>query len=104
MQIYDANMHNPTPENNYLLDCNVLMYMFYTNGNYGRNIMGSYSGLITRIINSNASLYITDVLLSEFVNTYIQTEFHRLAKLNGWDHSKKYFKSTFKCSQDYEDL
>lgn len=46
----------------------------------------------------------TDVLLSEFINTYIQTEFHRLATVNGWPHSKRYFKHTFKFTEEYNDI
>ena len=43
-------------------------------------------------------------MLSEFINTYIQTEFHRLARLNGWPGNKKYFKYTFRNTPDYKDI
>lgn len=80
------------------------MYTFYTNGSYATDLVYDYSLLITKIINSKSQLVLTNVLLSEFINTYIQTEFHRLARLNGWPHTKEYFKRTFKLSAEYEDI
>lgn len=80
------------------------MYTFYTNGSYAKDLVYDYSLLITKIINTKSKLILTDVLLSEFINTYIQTEFHRLARLNGWPHNKEYFKKTFKLSNEYKDI
>lgn len=104
MSIIDITSHQPQNNNIYFLDCNVLMYTFYTNGSYATDLVYDYSLLITKIINTKSKLILTDVLLSEFINTYIQTEFHRLARLNGWPHTKKYFKRTFKLSAEYEDI
>ena len=104
MSILDINSYTPEKGDKFFLDCNVLMYIFYPNGNYASNIVHDYSLLITKIINAQAEILITDVLLSEFINTYIQTEFHRLATLNHWPHNKYYFKHTFKFSQEYKDI
>ncbi len=104
MSIIDITLHQPREDGRYFLDCNVLMYMFYPNGGYASDLVYDYSALITRIVNVSAKIYITDVLISEFINTYIQTEFHRLASLNGWPHTKSYFKHTFKFSTEYEDI
>lgn len=101
MAIIDIKNHVPQSENVYFLDCNVLMYMHYTNGSYAAPTIYDYSKLVTQIIGAHAKILITDVLLSEFINTYIQAEFHRLAKVNGWPHSKQYFKQNFKLSPDY---
>ncbi len=104
MSIIDIKSHQPQTDNIYFLDCNVLMYTFYTNGSYAADLVYDYSLLITKIINTKSKLILTDVLLSEFINTYIQTEFHRLARLNRWPHTKEYFKKTFKLSTEYEDI
>ncbi len=104
MAILDANTHMPKEGEIYFLDCNILMYMHYTNGSYDASLIGPYSTLMTRIVRSHAKLLMNDVLLSEFVNTYIQREFHRLASLNGWSHTKSYFKQTFKLSAEYSDI
>ena len=103
-QIIDITKHSPQKGDTYFLDCNVVMYLFYTNGSYGRELIYNYTLIISKIISADAQIYVTDVLLSEFVNTYIQTEFHRLARLNGWPHDKKYFKYTFRQTQEYIDL
>lgn len=104
MSIIDISLHQPQNDYIYFLDCNILMYTFYTNGSYATDLVYDYSLLITKIVNTKSKLIITDVLLSEFINTYIQTEFHRLARLNNWPHTKGYFKKTFKLSNEYEDL
>ena len=92
MDIIDITTHDPKSGELYFLDCNVLMYNFYTNGGYGTDLVYDYSLIVSKIISAGAQICITDVLLSEFINTYIQTEFHRLATLNGWSHGKRYFK------------
>lgn len=104
MSIINIASHQPQENNKYFLDCNILMYTFYPNGGYATDLIYDYSVLITNIVNANAQILITDVLLSEFINTYIQTEFHRLAGLNGWPHNKTYFKRTFKFTVDYDDI
>lgn len=104
MAIIDVNTHTPRDGDVYFLDCNVLMYMHYTNGNYKATLVRDYAKLITNIIGSHAKLLMTDVLLSEFINTYIRTEFRRLARLNKWPTDSSYFKKTFKLTQDYLDI
>lgn len=104
MSVIDITSHQPQDDNIYFLDCNVLMYIFYTNGSYATDLVYDYSVLITKILNAKSKLILTDVLLSEFINTYIQTEFRRLAKLNGWPYNKNYFKKTFRFSNEYNDI
>lgn len=104
MPIIDISSHKPSADDIYFLDCNILMYMFYPNGEYRKELVEEYSSTFSEILSKGATLIITDVLISEFVNTYTQIEFHRLANLNGWSHGKKYFKNTFKFTDEYEKL
>lgn len=104
MSVINISLHQPQENNKYFLDCNILMYTFYPNGGYKADLVYDYSILITKIVNVHAQIFITDVLLSEFINTYIQAEFHRLADLNGWPHNKHYFKTSFKFTTEYEDI
>ena len=104
MSIFPVHGHQPKHGEKYLLDCNVLMYNFYTNGSYAATLRYDYSVIVTKIISAGAKLVMTDVLLSEFVNTYVQAEFHRLAGLNHWPHSKEYFKRHFKSTAEYHDI
>lgn len=104
MTVINISSHQPKKEDGYFLDCNVLMYIFYTNGSYKQNTIKNYSELITKIINAKAKILLTDVLLSEFINTYIRLEFHRLARVNNWPRDKEYFKRTFRFSKEYKDI
>lgn len=104
MIIHDLNSYIPEEGQRYFFDCNVLMYLFYSNGSYACDLIADYSAFLSRIINQKAEIIITDVLVSEFINTYIQTEFHRLAKINHWPSNKRYFKSVFKLSDEYSDI
>jgi hypothetical protein len=104
MPVLDISSYQPQSDDKFFLDCNILMYTFYTNGSYAANIIYDYSAFITKIVNAKAQILMTDVLMSEFLNTYIQTEFHRLATINGWPHKKNYFKHTFRFTQDYKDI
>ncbi len=104
MAIIDIQTHVPKNGEKYFLDCNVLMYIFYMNGSYGQDIVYSYSDMVSKIINAGAHIYISDMLISEFINTYVQTEFHRLAALNSLPHTKQYFKHTFKRTAEYHDI
>lgn len=104
MSVINVSSHQPQESDKYFLDCNILMYTFYPNGGYATDLIYDYSLLVTKIINARSQIIITDVLLSEFINTYIQTEFHRLATLNRWPHNKNYFKYTFKLSTEYSDI
>lgn len=104
MAVIDIATYKPKQDERYFMDCNVWMYMFYTNGGYAADLVYSYSRLAAQIINLKATIYVTDLLISEFTNTYIQAEFHRLASLKGWNHSKRFFKQNFKNTQEYSDI
>lgn len=103
MAIFDGTTYFPIQKAGYFLDCNILMYISYTNGSYNQKIVSDYASLVSRIINVGAKIYISDVLISEFINTYIRTEFHRLAKINNWGSDKNYFKHQFRQTQEYID-
>lgn len=104
MAIIDITKYEPEAEKKYFADCNVLMYEFYQNGSYQIDRVSKYGTFFSKAIANHATIYVTDLLLSEFINAYVQTEFHRLAKLNGWKQNKRYFKQTFKKTQDYKDI
>ena len=69
MSIINITEHNPRNNEYYFLDCNVLMYNFYTNGEYASDLIYEYSLIVSKIISAGAKILITDVLLSEFINT-----------------------------------
>ncbi len=94
--ILDGVVYKPQQRDRYFLDCNVLMYLLYTNGSYNKSVVSDYASLVSRIINAGAKIYINDVLISEFINTYIRTEFRRLASINHREYDNNYFKFQFR--------
>ena len=104
MAVFDVTTYRPVSGNKYFVDCNVLMYEFYSNGAYASNLVSKYDVFFTKAIEEHATIYVTEMLVSEFVNTYVQPEFHRLAHLHGWPHTKDYFKHIFKTTSEYADI
>ena len=102
MSIINISSHQPQKEEKYFLDCNVLMYEFYTNGSYAQRIVQLYNSFINKLLCVKAEIVFTDVLLSEFINAYIRAEFNRIATLNGLPNNRNYFKRTFRNSRSYK--
>lgn len=50
MAIIDIEKHQPAAGEHYFLDCNVLMYNFYTNGSYAADLVSDYSKIVSDII------------------------------------------------------
>lgn len=104
MAIVDIESFTPPDGCEYFLDCNVLMYLFYQNGGYAESMVQKYSAFLTQIYNSDSKIVLTDMVISEFINTYVRYEFNRLAEENSWPTSRDYFKKSFKLTQEYEDI
>jgi predicted nucleic acid-binding protein len=69
--------HNPTSTDNYFFDCNVWMHLMGIIGNVNPNKQNAYSGLLKRIQHVRASIFINSLILSEYCNLYLRTEFSK---------------------------
>lgn len=69
----DAKSYNFTERDDIFIDTNVWLYIFYpgADGDHG------YNDIFQKIIDSGANLYITEQVLSEYVNRVVRGEFQR---------------------------
>lgn len=68
----------PCPDDAFLFDTNVLMYVFYTNGNYRDNIVSQYADFFAKVVDSRAQIILPACVLSEFVSQYVKNECKRI--------------------------
>lgn len=88
--VEDIAIFNPLEDDLFILDCNVLMYVFYTYGGYRNKLMKPYKAFFNKMAVKNESIIITSVLLSEFINSYIRNEYKRYLRENNYKPTNEY--------------
>ncbi len=101
--VEDIAIFNPLEDDLFILDCNVLMYVFYTYGGYRNKLMKPYKAFFNKIAVKNESILITSVLLSEFINSYIRNEYKRYLRENNYKPDQFDFKKDYKPTNEYAD-
>lgn len=98
--IIDASSYIPQESDKLFFDCNALMYIFYTFGNYREDIVKVYSGVFTSAIKNKSTILVPSIFLSEFANTYIRNEYKRYLHSNNLNSESLKFKE-YKKTSDY---
>lgn len=101
--VFDISTFNHQIGNKYILDCNVLMYVFYTFGGYNNEIMVPYKKFFNQIATINDCMLFPAVLVSEFANTFIRNEYKRYLRENRLMQRDFEFKRCFKPTVEYKD-
>lgn len=101
--VIDIKTFVPQKGQKFLLDCNVLMYVFYTFGNYKTSVLTAYKRFFNKIAQQKKCIIITSMLVSEFTNTYIRNEYKRYLKMNHLNRKNCDFKQKYKNTQEYHD-
>lgn len=101
--VTDITTFTPMENDLFILDCNVLMYVFYTYGGYKNKLMKPYKTFFNKIAVKSQSILITSVLLSEFINTYIRNEYKRYLRENNLKEYQFDFKKDYKPTNEYKD-
>lgn len=100
----DAKSYNFSEEDDIFIDTNVWLYIFYpgADGDHG------YNDIFQKIIDSGANLFISEQILSEYVNRIVRGEFQRFID-NQRSHGnnahidyKKHFRPTGDYSKAYK--
>ena len=100
--IADANTIKLKPTDKLLFDCNVLMYIFYTYGQYCKNQISIYQSLFKEAIKKSCEMYIPSIEISEFINTYIRNEYNRYLREKNLHRKCFDFKHNYRVTKDYE--
>lgn len=101
--VKDITLFSPLEDDLFILDCNVLMYVFYTYGGYKNKLMKPYKTFFNKIAVKSQSVLITSVLLSEFINSYIKNEYIRYLRENNLRTDQFNFKRDYKPTSEYKE-
>lgn len=91
----------PTQNDMLFFDCNVLMYIFYTYGNYDPSLVSPYRSYFGKAVCVGAKIVLPAVELSEFINTYSRQEYNRYMRQNHLKANTYHFKTNYRPSPDY---
>lgn len=99
-KIIDGKTYSHSKGSIYLIDCNVWMFIYYTFGNYIPKKVKNYSDLVSDIVKDKSKIIFPDILVSEFCNTYLKSEWKRYNTLTGITSD---YKRDFRKLQEYKD-
>lgn len=100
-KIINISDYTPGEGDKFIFDCNVLMYIFYTFGDYSDHLMEPYKLFFNKIAVKHDCIVYPAILLSEFTNTFIQNEYKRYLKENHLGRNFN-FKHSFKPTEEYK--
>jgi len=75
-EIVDISKYNPKRNDKFIFDTNIWIYLFYPMGNYNEDITKKYAGFLKKVLQSESSIYIFSLTLSEIFNTSMRLEFN----------------------------
>lgn len=98
-KIIDIKNYSPVKTDNFIFDTNIWLYLFCPLGGYNATIIKGYENFLVKIIKVNASIYLSSLILSEFINRYIRLDFNIKKSIN----PNKFvdFKKDYRPSPDY---
>ena len=99
-KIFDISKYPLTFNDQLFFDNNVWIYLFYPLGNFNKDKQRKYSEFLKKVILKKNAIFINSLILSEFCNYWLQTEFQRWSKLNP---GKKEYKKDFIPTQEFKD-
>ncbi|GHT47141.1 hypothetical protein FACS189440_06810 [Bacteroidia bacterium] len=71
--------YNPVSSDLFFFDNNVWMFLFCPLGEHQYHKQQLYSRFLQEVLAVNAPIFINDLVLSEFSNTYFRLDFHQFA-------------------------
>ena len=101
MRIDPINKHTVSPMNSYLFDTNVWLYIYGPMAGSEKRKQKLYAKLLRDIVDKKACLYITSMVLSEYINRVLRIEFDQW-KENTGNHNADY-KKDFRSTSEYTD-
>ncbi len=98
-KIIDINSYIPSKTDNFIFDTNIWLYLFCPLGGYKALIIQKYENFLVKVIKANSSIFLTSLILSEFINRYVRLDFN----IKNQIHPGQYpdFKKDYYTSQDF---
>lgn len=102
MMTTDINKFVPQKNESFLIDTNIWLYLFCPLGNYKYDQIKPYENFFNLAIKNGSIIFISTLILSEFINRYLRLEFNIL---NGKKNNMfADFKKDFRPSQEYKSV
>lgn len=98
-KILDIKSYTPTRSDKFFFDNNIWIYLFYPLGNHKKEIIKHYERFFQEIFKAQSKIFISSLVLSEFFNTCVKTEFNVLARKSPEKYQN--FKKDFRNKDEY---
>ncbi len=76
--ILDVAAYHPQKEEKFLIDANIWLFLFCPLGGYKTHIIKKYDRFLKQAMTQNAGIFVSALILSEFINRYLRLEFNLL--------------------------
>lgn len=101
MKVDKLKDHNVSPLNSYLFDTNVWIYIYGPMAGSEKKKQSLYAGLLRDIVDRKAGLFITSMVLSEYINRVLRIEFEQWKKRNNLYNAD--YKRDYRPTEDFQD-
>jgi predicted nucleic acid-binding protein len=90
MNKININTYHPKNTDKFFFDNNVWMYLYCPLGNHNQASQKKYSDFFGKVLKSEATIYVSSMLLSEFYNSYSRLDFNIWRNGEAKDYKKHY--------------
>lgn len=99
MEIIKVNKHKVLPANVYFFDTNVWVFIFAPIAGTDKRKQSCYSKLLKEICSLDATIFVSSLVLSEYVNAVLRIGFKQWKNSNGIQNAD--FKFDYRVTNDY---
>lgn len=100
MKTIDLKKFNVGPSDKFLFDTNIWIYLYAPIAGTDAALQSKYAQLLKEIISRGATVFITSVIVSEYVNRSLRIAFNNWKRANGLFNAD--FKRDYRCTKEYE--
>jgi len=98
-KIINLNSYSPSKSDNFIFDTNIWLYLYCPLGDYKTLIIKKYENFLVKIIKANSTIFLSSLILSEFINRYIRLDFNIKNKIDPDKFSD--FKKDYRTSPEF---
>ncbi len=98
-KIININNYSPVHTDKFLFDANIWLYLYCPLGSYNSAAIKNYENFLVKVIKANSTIYISSLILSEFINRYIRLDFNIKKNINPGQFAE--FKKDYRPSAEY---